>query len=82
MAWFRPTRMQARHSALKPASFSGSSGDSGISAEHGAHQSDGSQGAQSSLIYVALNVLTAAAVVIATGVEHLSRTAHRQIEQP
>lgn len=39
-------------------------------------------GAQPFLIYVALNVLAAAAVVIATGAEHLSRTAHRQIEQP
>jgi uncharacterized protein len=42
----------------------------------------GSQGAQPFLIYVGLNVAAAAAVVIATGAEHLSRTAQRQIEQP
>jgi len=34
------------------------------------------------LIYVALTVVAAAAIVIATGAQHLSRTAHRQIEQP
>jgi len=34
------------------------------------------------LIYVALNVVAAVAVVIANGAEHLSRTARRQIEQP
>ena len=42
----------------------------------------GSQGAQPFLIYVALMVVAAAAIVIATGAKHLSRTAHRQIEQP
>ena len=42
----------------------------------------GSQAAQPFLIYVALMVVAAAAVVIATGAEHLSRTAHRQTEQP
>lgn len=41
----------------------------------------GSQMAQPFLIYVALTVV-AAAIVIATGAQHLSRTAHRQIEQP
>jgi uncharacterized protein len=34
------------------------------------------------LIYVALTVVAAAVVVIATGAENLSRTAQRQIEQP
>jgi hypothetical protein len=34
------------------------------------------------LIYVALTVVAAAAIVIATGAENLSRTARRQIEQP
>ena len=42
----------------------------------------GSQMAQPFLIYVALTVVAAAAIVIATGAQHLSRTAHRQIEQP
>jgi hypothetical protein len=42
----------------------------------------GSQGTQPFLIYVALTVIAAVAVVIATGSEHLSRTAQRQIEQP
>jgi uncharacterized protein len=42
----------------------------------------GSRGAQPFLIYVALMIVAAAAIVIATGAEHLSRTAHRQIEQP
>ncbi len=42
----------------------------------------GSQMAQPFLIYVALIVVAAAAIVIVTGAEHLSRTAHRQIEQP
>jgi CAAX protease family protein len=42
----------------------------------------GSQQAQPFLIYVALMVITAVAVVIASGSENLSRTAHRQIEQP
>ena len=42
----------------------------------------GSQMAQPFLVYVALTVVAAAAIVIATGAEHLSRTAHRQIEQP
>jgi len=42
----------------------------------------GSQMAQPFLIYVALTVVAAAAIVIATGAENLSRTAHRQIEQP
>ena len=42
----------------------------------------GSQGTQPFLIYVALNVVAAAAVAITTGAEHLSRTAHKQIEQP
>ena len=42
----------------------------------------GSQMAQPFLIYVALTVVAAAVVVIATGAENLSRTAHRQIEQP
>jgi uncharacterized protein len=42
----------------------------------------GSQMAQPFLIYVGLTVVAAAAVVIATGAEHLSRTARRQIEQP
>jgi membrane protease YdiL (CAAX protease family) len=42
----------------------------------------GSQQAQPFLIYVALTVIAAAAVVIATGAENLSRSAHRQIEQP
>ena len=41
----------------------------------------GSQMAQPFLIYVALVVVAAVAVVIASGPEHLSRTAHRQIEQ-
>jgi uncharacterized protein len=39
-------------------------------------------GAQPFLIYVALIVVAAVAVVIATGAEHLSRTARRQIDQP
>ena len=34
------------------------------------------------LIYVALTIATAVTLVIATGAENLSRTAHRQIEQP
>ena len=38
--------------------------------------------AQPFLIYVALIVVAAVVVVIVTGAEHLSRTAHRQIEQP
>ena len=38
--------------------------------------------AQPFQIYVALTVVAAAAIVIATGAENLSRTAHRQIEQP
>ena len=42
----------------------------------------GSQMAQPFLIYVALTVIAAVAVVIATGAENLSRTAHKQIEQP
>jgi membrane protease YdiL (CAAX protease family) len=42
----------------------------------------GSQMAQPFLIYVALMVVAAAVIVIATGPEHLSRTAHRQMEQP
>jgi uncharacterized protein len=42
----------------------------------------GSQMAQPFLIYVALTIVAAAAIVIATGAENLSRTAHRQIEQP
>jgi uncharacterized protein len=42
----------------------------------------GSQMAQPFLIYVGLTVMAAVVVVIATGAEHLSRTAHRQIEQP
>ena len=42
----------------------------------------GSQGTQPFLIYVALMVVAAAAIVIATGAENLSRTAHRQIEHP
>jgi membrane protease YdiL (CAAX protease family) len=42
----------------------------------------GNQQAQPFLIYVALTVIAATAVVIATGAENLSRTAHRQIEQP
>ena len=42
----------------------------------------GSQQAQPFLIYVALAVIAAVAVVIATGAENLSRTAPRQIEQP
>jgi membrane protease YdiL (CAAX protease family) len=42
----------------------------------------GSRMAQPFLIYVALTVVAAAAIVIATGAQHLSRTAHRQIEQP
>ena len=42
----------------------------------------GSRGAQPFLIYVALMVVAAAAIVIATGAENLSRTADRQIEQP
>jgi uncharacterized protein len=42
----------------------------------------GGQMAQPFLIYVALTVVAAAAIVIATGAQHLSRTAHRQIEQP
>jgi uncharacterized protein len=42
----------------------------------------GSQMAQPFLIYVALTVIAAAAIVIATGAENLSRTAQRQIEQP
>jgi CAAX protease family protein len=42
----------------------------------------GSRGAQPFLIYVGLTVIAAVVVVIATGAEHLSRTAHRQIEQP
>jgi len=42
----------------------------------------GSGGAQPFLIYVALIVVAAVIVVIATGPEHLSRSARRQIEQP
>ena len=42
----------------------------------------GSQMAQPFLIYVALMVVAAVAVVIRTGAENLSRTAHRQVEQP
>jgi CAAX protease family protein len=42
----------------------------------------GSRGAQAFLTYVVLIVIAAAAIVIATGAENLSRTAHRQIEQP
>ena len=42
----------------------------------------GSQMAQPFLIYVALTVVAAVIVVIATGAENLSRTAHRQIDQP
>jgi uncharacterized protein len=42
----------------------------------------GTQQTQPFLIYVGLAVIAAVAVVIATGAEHLSRTAHRQIEQP
>jgi uncharacterized protein len=42
----------------------------------------GSQMAQPFLIYVALTVVAAVVVVIATGAENLSRTAQRQIEQP
>jgi uncharacterized protein len=42
----------------------------------------GSQMAQPFLIYVALIVIAAAAIVVATGAKDLSRTAHRQIEQP
>jgi uncharacterized protein len=42
----------------------------------------GSQQTQPFLIYVALTVIAAVAVVIATGAENLSRTAQRQIEQP
>jgi uncharacterized protein len=41
-----------------------------------------SQMAQPFLIYVALTVAAAVIVVMVTGAEHLSRTAHRQIEQP
>jgi uncharacterized protein len=40
-----------------------------------------SQG-QPFLIYVALTVVAAVVVVLVTGAENLSRTAHRQIEQP
>jgi membrane protease YdiL (CAAX protease family) len=42
----------------------------------------GSQQAQPFLIYVALTAAAAVIVVIATGSENLSRTTHRQIEQP
>jgi membrane protease YdiL (CAAX protease family) len=42
----------------------------------------GSQMAQPFLIYVALTVVAAVVVVITTGAENLSRSAHRQIEQP
>jgi uncharacterized protein len=42
----------------------------------------GSQQAQPFLIYVALTVIAAVAVVVATGAENLSRKASRQIEQP
>jgi uncharacterized protein len=38
--------------------------------------------AQPFLIYVALTVIAAAVVVLATGAENLSRTAQKQIEQP
>jgi hypothetical protein len=42
----------------------------------------GSQMAQPFLIYVALLVVAAAAIVIVNVAHHLSRNAHRQIEQP
>lgn len=42
----------------------------------------GSQMVQPFLIYVGITVLAAVVVVIATGAEHLSRKATRQIEQP
>jgi uncharacterized protein len=42
----------------------------------------GSQQTQPFLIYVALTVIAALVVVIATGAENLSRSARRQIEQP
>jgi uncharacterized protein len=42
----------------------------------------GSQMVQPFLIYVGITVLAAVVVVIATGAEHLSRKASRQIEQP
>jgi high-affinity Fe2+/Pb2+ permease len=42
----------------------------------------GNLGAQPFLIYVGLTVIAAVVIVIATGAEHLSRTAHRQIDQP
>ena len=42
----------------------------------------GSQMVQPFLIYVGITVIAALVVVIATGGENLSRTAHRQIEQP
>jgi membrane protease YdiL (CAAX protease family) len=41
----------------------------------------GSQQTLPLLIYVALTVVAATAIVITNGAEHLSRTAHRQIEQ-
>ena len=42
----------------------------------------GSQMAQPFLIYVALTVVAAAVIVIVNGAQNLSRSAHRQIEQP
>ena len=42
----------------------------------------GSQMSQPFLIYVALVVVAAAAIAIATGAQHLSRTASKQVEQP
>jgi uncharacterized protein len=42
----------------------------------------GSQMTQPFLIYVALTVVTAVALVLGTGGDHLSRTADRQVEQP
>src|SRR5215203_7371143 len=42
----------------------------------------GSQMALPFLIYVALTVVAAAIVVIVSGAENLSRTAHRQVDQP
>jgi uncharacterized protein len=42
----------------------------------------GGRAAQSFLIYVALSVVTAAAIVVATGPEHLSRTHGKQVTTP
>jgi hypothetical protein len=42
----------------------------------------GGRAAQPFLIYVALSVVTAVAIVVATGPEHLSRTHRKQVTTP